>query len=83
MVSKVRCWIGWLIFSLNSSNEYRLDVYSGIPQGGVLRQVLFIQYVNDLPEVVQLIYGYKGVNLKEIAKDFFLSPCILVMSLEY
>ncbi len=55
MVSKVRCWIGWLIFSLDSSNElseYRLDVYSGVPQGGVLRQVLFIQYVNDLPDVL-------------------------------
>ncbi len=54
MVSKVRCWIGWLIFSLDSSNEYRLDVYSGIPQGGVLRQVLFIQYVNDLPDVLAI-----------------------------
>ncbi len=52
MVSKVRCWIGWLIFSLDSSNEYRLDVYSGIPKGGVLRQVLFKQYVNDLPDVL-------------------------------
>ncbi len=54
MVSKVRCWIGWLIFSLDSSNEYQLDVYSGILQGGVLRQVLFKQYVNDLPDVLAI-----------------------------
>ncbi len=35
------------------------------------------------PNLVQLIYGYKGVNLKEIAKEFFLPPCISVMSLEH
>ncbi len=38
---------------INQSESDSLPVISGVPQGGVLSTILFLLYVNDLPDFVR------------------------------
>ena len=45
------------------------DVLSGVPQGSILGPILFILYINDLPEVVNSIVKIFGDETKIYNKD--------------
>ena len=39
--------------SINGINSDSIPVSSGVPQGAVLRHILFLAYINDLPDQVK------------------------------
>ncbi len=39
---------------INQSESDSLPVISGVPQGGILSTILFLLYVNDLPDFVKI-----------------------------
>ena len=41
--------------SLNNTESRKIPIKSGVPQGGVLSGLLFILYVNDLPQCLQYL----------------------------
>ena len=45
------------------------NVLSGVPQGSVLGPILFILYINDLPEVVNSIVKIFADDTKIYSKD--------------
>ena len=60
---------------VNGSVSSEAAVLSGVPQGSVLGPLLFLIYIDDLPNVVQALLGDSKVNL--FADDILLYHLIL------
>ena len=55
--------------SINGESSSWKDVLSGVPQGSVLGPILFILYINDLPEIVSSTVKIFADDTKLYNKD--------------
>ena len=49
----IKAFLTHQIVNFNGMKSDQATVLNGIPQGSVLEHILFVKYVNDLPEVVK------------------------------
>ena len=58
---------------LNGINSETKDIYCGVPQGSVLSPLLFLLYINDLPNISQELKFYLFADVTNIyfeSEDF-------------
>ena len=56
---------------VNSDRSVPVTVLSGIPQGGVLGPILFVIFIDDLPDVVNSIMYLFADDTKLIKMDYW------------
>ena len=74
-------WFKWYLYSrfqfvtVNNCQSSVLPVLSGVPQGSILGPLLFLLYVNDLPEQFSSVRMFIFADDTKCLKTSQESPC--------